>query len=344
MLHFSLMISLFTVVTFIIRRPESSLASIHFLNLILRSIPTVLIIPYLLNKPVDWHIQRIYLLNIFFGLSFIRFLPKILDSNFVYLLLNFGGVNYNDLSYISALNIVFSILILKFKDPKYNNKKKLTLPILLLSIVILLISAGRGAIISIFIIGLYSILLKVNKIKLSPKSILKILVILLFLIPLFSKLSSLEFIAEGINRAFSFLNIDGAGGLIDWENTSGRQDIYAESLNIFSNSPLIGHGIGAFLVMNKSAVFSHNIFLDILIDGGLVYLVIWLILIFYCFYQGIRNNKSFFNTFGFYILLLFFLKLLSGSSYFIENLFWFGLSLILVNNYMGNTNKKDITT
>ncbi|MGF3105749.1 O-antigen ligase family protein [Rossellomorea sp. DUT-2] len=313
-----------------------SFAKTKYLTVVIRAVPMIFLASILVNKPKSWQLGKLKLINILISISLLKYLYLNKSSFFLAHTLNFGGVNYNDFSYIAALNIALSYVLL-FDLYVNNTTRKAQQSILVLtSIVIsytaLFFSGGRGAmVLSIVFLFLFIFnVVKQTKINIKKASKLVFIVSLLLVSVTFIVLNN-ETLKDGIFRGFSFLNFSG-GGLIDWENTSGRLFIYRDSLELIQNSPFWGHGIGSVYLIHPSAHFSHNLFLDLFIDGGVFLIFFSIILIIYVLKKSIKNSCDIKYYFSLSLFLFSFINLLSGSNYLIEPILWFSLTYILLLN------------
>lgn len=77
----------------------------------------------------------------------------------------------------------------------------------------------------------------------------------------------------GFARVFEFVGPEG----LNWSGTSGRDVIYQKVINIIKQSPIIGYGITGG---NYHGVKScHNWFLEMMVEGGILYLGFWIFLL-----------------------------------------------------------------
>lgn len=314
----------------------SSIAEVSYLTFLSRTIPMVMIVPIMMNKDKRWHLKYIGYIYYFIGLSLLKFLIQNIGTNFVWLTINFGGVNYNDFAYICVMNILFGFILLFNKQSYYNLYKfrtSLRFFVLIISYSALFLSAGRGAILASIVILVFFL----NKVRLKHKlnygKIIKTSLVLLIALPtLYLIFSNNELMVRGVNRAFSFLDFGSGNGLINWENTSGRQRIYYDSLYLIKNKPILGYGIGSVFLIHPSAHFSHNIILDVLVDGGIIHLLLWILIIILIFLKAYKCKENFYIDYSLSIFVLIMFKLLMGSNYLVESLFWYSIVMILTYN------------
>lgn len=142
---------------------------------------------------------------------------------------------------------------------------------------------------------------------------------------------------DGFGRTFDYLTgngIDLEQNMSDVERTQLREQSY----QIIGESPIIGYGLWHGLKV--AGFYMHNIFLDILISGGVVYLFLFL----YCMKKVINtivcmiHDKRFCTILP--IALLPATMLLFSGFYMTTPLFWFSVIYALLNyKYFKNTSK-----
>lgn len=136
-------------------------------------------------------------------------------------------------------------------------------------------------------------------------------------------------VGGGIERSFNYIS----GGELDTE--AGNRDlIYDIAEDIIIDSPIIGHGLfGGYAKEYKQiGGYAHNIFYDILIHGGIIYLIVLLIYLVRAYrsaYRLIRydQSKALLLSYGLYIMVL----LMFSGTYFTCPQFWFFITFSLLN-------------
>lgn len=181
--------------------------------------------------------------------------------------------DYQSASYMAAYAVGIGLYKL-FIEYKGNSiwRRMFYLYSIITCTILSVYSGGRGGVV---LCAVYVILLCLYFIFIEKKAIkfLSFVVVLMIsFVIMFNFLFDNSQLLSGFTRAFEFV---GAGG-INWEGTSGRQSIYQNCLNLISEHPFLGYGITG--APRNGIERSHNIILDILIDGGIVYLVIWIML------------------------------------------------------------------
>lgn len=134
-------------------------------------------------------------------------------------------------------------------------------------------------------------------------------------------------------RLFSYISADG----IDLTQTSNRDAFYNHALLYIKESLFFGYGPFSY-VKKTGDFYSHNIFLDILLHGGIVYLSIWII-IFIRFFMKLKlilkNNTN--EIILLIPILSSFILLMFSGTYLEESLFWFSISYVFNYKIFKNT-------
>lgn len=304
----------------------------------------VLVLPASLVGYIVSRTNTLYLINKGFVFSativFIAVLKIIptLASLQVYELMDFfGGGQYQAFSYFCA----FSFLTFLCHYLSQSNLKVwrhfLSVCILLVLVAGVVLSGGRGGLMVVFVGLIVFIIRKKGFLKFIKYfvSIAFIGFILLYLAKE-SNFSFSERIGESFDRLFSFISSDG----IDMEGTSNRDDFYNVAIAKISESLIFGYGIFG-LVGELGDYYPHNIFLEVLLQGGLIYLSLFLILMACFFYKlvwlvKLKKNEDIIliPTIYWAVLLLF------SSSYLQEPFFWFSLTYIFSYPFNKINNKE----
>lgn len=132
-------------------------------------------------------------------------------------------------------------------------------------------------------------------------------------------------ITLGSERTFSFIR----GGSIDLGSASDRDIVYDRAVDLISDRMLLGYGIFGYASYNHGT--PHNIFLEVMLQGGLVYsLFFWSFIVFIIvkLRRIIKADKS--NRLLLAIGIWPAVELLFSSSYMMFGLFWFLVAYIFV--------------
>jgi O-antigen ligase len=279
------------------------------------------------------------LLPIFITLGMIISFDKIVSTNDE---LIGGALSYQVVSYIASFAFSLNLFFLLFGD-KYQRFSFLnthtytivTYLMMIFQISVLFISGGRGGFVVLFLSALILIIIKFNKRVLYSKVIL-IIVLLFSTLYILKNILPVEIaylLQRGFDRVFSYISFDG----IDIHETSGRDTIYFSAIGLIKESPIYGYGIFKYFDLAKH--YPHNIFLEILLQGGLLYLSFWIIVL-TKFYFKIKRMIKFDETQLLLIPIAIYpiVQLMFSGSYLMSTLFWFVISYVF--NFKITSNQK----
>ena len=120
--------------------------------------------------------------------------------------------------------------------------------------------------------------------------------------------------------------IDSSG--INMDGTSNRGMFYEKALNIFSENILFGHGIFRYTI-RAGEFYAHNIFLDILVQGGIILMILFLFLLL-CFFNKLRKILKYDSKSNLILIFVIysFTQLLFTGIYLQDTFFWFSLAYV----------------
>ncbi len=237
-------------------------------------------------------------------------------------------------SYMIAYCFLVDIFLLSHNKsyPKFSfldKKWYRTLKILMLPYFLIMIffGGGRGAFVTV-LIGLAVVGL--GKLRaINPRFVIKGLFgfIALVLVMLFVLGNIDEEYAALLNDNFGRIFSVIADGGLDTSASSGRDDIWLEAFRHIVDRPVFGYGIYSYLaVMN---MHPHNIVLEILLQGGLVLLSIYIV-----FFVRLSSKYSIMcyddekQIWLAPFIIFTITELLFSASYMFEPFFWFSFSYI----------------
>ena len=253
-----------------------------------------------------------------------------------------GGFGDNDysqsLSYFSGIS--FGLILYTYLFPsqetdfsfyKYKLFRYFMLGQMFMLVIIALISGGRGGTLLVIISAIiaFSFYIKSNR-DTFRKNIYKVFIPIVLVCVLYNFLptSITDLISKGSERTFSYISRDG----IDMTETSDRDLVYSDAISMIKESQLSGHGI--YRYYDKFHNYPHNFFLEVLMQGGIIYLMLWSIVLCYIFYKWfavLRNSES--NKFVLMMTLYPIVFLMFSSTYMSVSLFWFLLVYFLFQKY-----------
>jgi O-antigen ligase len=208
--------------------------------------------------------------------------------------------------------------------------RRLVIHIIITLIVIteLFVYGSRGAFISIILLFVISVIyLKLSAIK-KCLIIGSMLLCLFFLnygvIVLERILDNTSIETPAFNRYRTFLK----KGIVD--SSSGRDEIYSKAWNMFSDSPILGCGIGYFpskMNMDFTVRFVHNFFIQIFFEYGIILAIIIYSFLLSLMVKMYRNGDNVL-VMNILVILLSVVcgRLMVSSSYWARPEFWLMLS------------------
>lgn len=240
-----------------------------------------------------------------------------------------GGATYQSGGYVFALGFGINLFYLVYGH-KYNrfNFTKATFYKIFNSVFLsvqlygVITTGARGAMLLVIFYIIFILILSMNSLKNYAKYSLTLLSFGLIIYLSWPLLSEIPMISNSWDRAFAYVGENG----INWGGTSGRDIVYKNALETISVKPIKGYGL--FNYFNFTS-FPHNIFLEVLLQGGVLYFTVFLIILismFYKLYRIIGNNKLFLI---YSVIFSYpFIMLLFSGSYTSNGLFWFAVSFI----------------
>ena len=253
------------------------------------------------------------------------------------------GMDYQGISYFSAYMFILNLymIVLGWKELRSSKRKTRKFQILRIFIAavqftVSLYSGGRGGFVlilaSILAVFLYEII--INKKWIGIVYGLITMVALFFILDYLSAYNQL--FKAGLERIFDFI---GPGG-INWSGTSGRDVVYQRAINLILERPVFGYGFSGGTY--NGVLSTHNLFLEILVDGGLVYLCIWIFMLINFAQKLLRKIKI--NSEYVLIAAIFlgdFVNLTFSTIYWRSTAIWFVLAFILSEKKGKNINEKN---
>jgi len=307
---------------------------------ILLGIPSLLV-GYVLGTRNEIVILRkgfiVVAILVFFGI--LRSFNALITADHYALSSIFGGGQYQALSYFSSFG--FSSLLANYI---FFRKRRTVLStalyfvaftVLILGVVL---SGGRGGAVVVIISTLVFSVLKYGY----GSTFVKVIFIVFMIIFITTTLQGSEIyfrIIRGGSRLFSYISDSG----LDLSQTSNRDLVWEHTLKHIKESWLYGYGPFTYEWALGKGFFTHNLFLDFFIHGGLIYVLIWLMILIRFFSKMRRIIKRDMNSIIFLIPFLnVFIMLMFSSTYLQEGLFWF--SLVYIFSYRNTKVSPSIIT
>ena len=251
-------------------------------NLYLATIPSVILIAAL----VVWHqkhdISQLLIFTFDVLLTVVCGLVTV-NSNGVTsagLISDSSGFLYQNTSYYAACAFGLTMHVIqekKYSDPILvpNSVLYILLPI---QMVICILAGGRGGFVLLLVLNVWNILFGSRKIKSKVKNVIILLLTVFFIIFIAPKVVSLFGVdTTGLERIVRLIT--------EGSNDKGRELLWSNSLAAFKNKPILGNGIGSVFYLFNS--YSHNMFVDILCETGIIGLTIYI----YVLYRFVAKAK-----------------------------------------------------
>lgn len=300
----------------------------YFLSMGVRFIPAVLTGMYMLShddimKKVEYALLPFILLYTI-TLASVAFTANI-GVNIVQTF-NTDFLNYQSISYYSIFAFGFNMyLIVQCSNSYTRYRRYILIALAILQVIITIMAGGRGA----FVLGcVFTLYFALKHITFS-KLISYILIGLAVLLTINAILSDNEIFKMGFERIFNFFGNTEAIG------TDNRWIRWNLAWNAFTKSPVFGHGLGS--VFYEVGFYSHNIFTDMLCEGGVVLFLIFIfVLMKFIRASQILITEDYRNEIIVIVFLCSFVMNSFSGYYLSDTGIWLSLTYVLCKNSLNN--------
>ncbi len=300
----------------------------YFLSMGVRFIPAVLTGMYMLShddimKKVEYALLPFILLYTI-TLASVAFTANIgvnIAQTF-----NTDFLNYQSISYYSIFAFGFNMyLIVQCSNSYTRYRRYILIALAILQVIITIMAGGRGA----FVLGcVFTLYFALKHITVS-KLISYILIGLAVLLTINAILSDNEIFKMGFERIFNFFGNTEAIG------TDNRWIRWNLAWNAFTKSPVFGHGLGS--VFYEVGFYSHNIFTDMLCEGGVVLFLIFIfVLMKFIRASQILITEDYRNEIIVIVFLCSFVMNSFSGYYLSDTGIWLSLTYVLCKNSLNN--------
>lgn len=194
--------------------------------------------------------------------------------------LGFGGASYQTLAYYAALAFCLNLCYILYNDDldkfKIFNAKwyyYFSYLLLVIQIAACLISGGRGGFVYLAVCSTFMLLRTGKMSKLF--SVLAFGITLLIVVNALGPNSRvLDIISSQSERTFSYITKSG----IDMTETSERDLVYDHAVNYIKDNLFMGGGVFGYRI--EFGGYPHNFFLEVLMQGGILFLLCWIYILF----------------------------------------------------------------
>lgn len=300
----------------------------YFLSMGVRFIPAVLTGMYMLShddimKKVEYALLPFILLYTI-TLASVAFTANIgvnIAQTF-----NTDFLNYQSISYYSIFAFGFNMyLIVQCSNSYTRYRRYILIALAILQVIITIMAGGRGAFVFGCVFTLYFALKHITFSKL----ISYILIGLAVLLTINAILSDNEIFKMGFERIFNFFGNTEAIG------TDNRWIRWNLAWNAFTKSPVFGHGLGS--VFYEVGFYSHNIFTDMLCEGGVVLFLIFIfVLMKFIRASQILITEDYRNEIIVIVFLCSFVMNSFSGYYLSDTGIWLSLTYVLCKNSLNN--------
>lgn len=248
------------------------------------------------------------------------------------------GFDFMSLSYMVQPVVLSSIYVAFFS----NEKKSWRLFAIILFIIYFYYGLQfytRGAFFGVVVFVLILYLIKESKTPIfyTPLKLLIILMVLIiafnfseFLIAFNDFLYDINFEISPISKLVTLAKIDN----ID----NGRMVIYKSAIEMFKQNPVLGNGLAAFRDVRNT--YEHNIFLQLLNEGGILFSFVHFVLILRTIEIIINKNNRYKRDYRYFIIFLFcnsFIQLCFSSFLWSSPGYWMMIYLTFIRkDFMNN--------
>lgn len=300
----------------------------YFLSMGVRFIPAVLTGMYMLShddimKKVEYALLPFILLYtiILASVAFTANIGVNIAQTF-----NTDFLNYQSISYYSIFAFGFNMyLIVQCSNSYTRYRRYILIALAILQVIITIMAGGRGA----FVLGcVFTLYFALKHITFS-KLISYILIGLAVLLTINAILSDNEIFKMGFERIFNFFGNTEAIG------TDNRWIRWNLAWNAFTKSPVFGHDLGS--VFYEVGFYSHNIFTDMLCEGGVVLFLIFIfVLMKFIRASQILITEDYRNEIIVIVFLCSFVMNSFSGYYLSDTGIWLSLTYVLCKNSLNN--------
>ena len=227
------------------------------------------------------------------------------------------GLGYQQISYYSIYAFGMTLYLMVYGHfGKWV--KRAVIACAFLQLYMCIATGGRGALVLGVAMALYYGMKNLNSKTLFQYIILGVFAMIVMSVFFFGDAR----IEHGLNRLLGFF------GDKDAVSDDNRWERWSYAWESFKASPLFGHGIGS--VFYEVGFYSHNIFMDLLCEGGLIAPLIFIIIL-KRFYTKITSLISIDKRYEIFVIIFLcsFVNILFSGYYLSQTAMWLSLSFIL---------------
>lgn len=235
-------------------------------------VSTLLYILYSLSMSSERDFAMIINFSIFGGYGLVLYLIYSFNGIFGLVIYMRSSVLENMIVQKNILSYNMAIVVLMCTYKFLYEKKKIYLALIVLPILISLGTGSRRGIISIFVAIVFLLLLR----NFNYKIILNIFIVILglYITYFLLKKANTGYLITRIESLFSlFLNRSNASS-----SDMVRMDMISKGLEMIKLKPILGYGAGAFKGLSGFGIYSHNNYIELLVNYGIIGLLSYYII------------------------------------------------------------------
>ena len=243
--------------------------------------------------------------------------------------LSFGGETYNTISYVSSTSVGLFLFFLYFCNNELRFKlfnkpfcRLLYWGLIVLSVITTFLSGGRGGAVLI-ILYIVIFIWHFNRLSsgLSKKIFVNIVLIGIGICFVYMATTN-NALQSSLSRTFSYISRTG----FDFSQTSYREQVYSSALSSIKERLFLGYGPLNY----PDGIYPHNYFLELLLSGGIVYLIIGSTVLIKAFRRAVvsfrYNDERLMMAF---IFLSTIIMLMFSGSFYLNVRFWATITYFL---------------
>lgn len=296
------------------------------------NLPAMLIALDVVRNHAILKLEKIMMLNFFLStIGAFKVFPRLMGLQLFELTDVYGGGGTQALSYFMAFAVISGLSWIG--DDVYRLSRNIRIFIIFASALMFLVgilAGGRGAFLVIlgFVFVFFRRIFKASVLGWFYVGLLALLCYFLFF-----NMFHLDRFGHSFARIFSYIGNNG----IDFSQGSNRDVFYERAIDLINQRPIFGYGIFRFMDFAGGTFYSHNIFLDVLLQGGFILGLISIVLVIKIL---LRFSYIRYKLKGVILLkypIYAFTMLLFTNIYLNEPLFWFSIVVLFQYSFKGTT-------
>lgn len=241
--------------------------------------------------------------------------------------------NPNNLGSYGNFSLTWFLFLMNRKQTKF---KLILVAGILLSLYVTGISLSKSAIIASIVILLIFVFIKILKLKQSGKiaKVFTIVFLIVFFLAIINLRQTLVLIGSNFEndtqrRIESISNIL-VDRKIDTKTTTERTLIWNLAYQEIIQRPIFGSGFGSMHYLKNAKFGTHNIYLLIVGEAGILCLLIFVLFIVFLLYESVKEKKVEYQFLYFGIIFIFFGQLCMSGHYILKDKISVGFLVLII--------------